>query len=322
MEPKDLTSARDHPTVADDADETPEIEVYVEEVNPEDYVAAILADMDRDVAGVGERPDDSDSRRPDTIIPPATMQAAAWDLGDVDVASSRPALTPMPLPAESEDRFTFPPPVSQSASSIAPISMTAEEEEDEDIFRPPVRARARRSERLLLVAFAAVGVAVVGLAAYDIGRSTTWGTTWENLSTTRRVAAAVDKLEVPPEPTHELAPVVIEAEPAHGVRTSAEKTAEPRVPRVIPFDPGAASMALDVASAEALTRCTRGARDPVSVNVRVTFDPSGRASSVAVEGSDDASPATRLCTQRVFSKVTIPGYTGEPMTFTRWLRIK
>lgn len=322
MNPNKITSARDHPKPSrspSSPDDTPDIEVHIEDFNPEDYISAILADLNPEPPSVDDLVRES-APPARTLIPPPTPRAVEWVLEDADLISSAPPLAPVPpARADDEDRFTFPPPVTPSVSSIAPVALS-DDEDDEP--RPAPHPHRRRSERMLLTAFAAVAVAVVAVAGYDISKSTLLGATWQGGTSYKRVAAAVNKLAPTAEPTHELQPVVISADRSRAALIGKGRLAPEPDSTDIPFDPSATSMALDVATAEATTRCMRGGQDPVSINVRVTFGPSGRASSVQVEASPDTPAPTRLCTEQVFSRVKIPRYTGEEMTFTRWLHIK
>lgn len=320
MDDKQARSPRDHPpaSAGNETGADPSIEVDLTEFDPEEYIAAILADIDREVPGVEELARQSESPRPQTVIPPPSVQAVEWVLQEEDRRPSRPAVMPVALEEEG-DRFTFPPPVAATPSSIAPVAVSGEDDDEPRLAPHP---RKRRSERILLATFAAVGAAIVAVAGYDIGKSTFSGTAWQNAQGAKRVAGALHKVTPAGDSVQELDSVVISAGSRQAGLRGKQRLGEGPPALDIPFDPTATSRALDIATAETLTRCARGVDDPVSVNVRVTFSPLGHASSVEVEAAEDAPEATRACAQRIFSKVRIPRHGGEAMTFTRWLRVK
>ncbi|MFO0549481.1 MAG: hypothetical protein U0271_13905 [Polyangiaceae bacterium] len=102
--------------------------------------------------------------------------------------------------------------------------------------------------------------------------------------------------------------------------TTSKPTSEPTATAGGEFDKNAANAALGGASGSA-AGCKQEGDPSGRARVSVTFAPSGRVTQAVVDGPPFAGTATGSCISRVFKKVTVPPFSGGPMTVTKTVSI-
>ena len=85
----------------------------------------------------------------------------------------------------------------------------------------------------------------------------------------------------------------------------------------IAFDTRSAATAAGRAAAEASSRCTHPDRSPTTVRAVFTLAPTGNVTRVQVVGEANAGTDATACIERVFAKVTVPPFDGDPVTIAK-----
>jgi hypothetical protein len=87
------------------------------------------------------------------------------------------------------------------------------------------------------------------------------------------------------------------------------------------FDQGAARVALAMAASQA-SGCKQPDDPSGGAKVSVTFAPSGRAMSAQVVGGAFQGTRTGACIARAFHAVTVPPFSGDPVTVTKSVTVR
>jgi hypothetical protein len=119
------------------------------------------------------------------------------------------------------------------------------------------------------------------------------------------------------EPTAETKPADAPKTGAVASKAVAPKKEEPAAPSAAgPFSKASAISALGSASSAA-SSCKKPGGPTGSGKVQVTFAPSGRVTTAAVQGGSFAGTAVGGCVAAVFRRAKVPPFSGSPVTVSK-----
>jgi len=104
-------------------------------------------------------------------------------------------------------------------------------------------------------------------------------------------------------------------------RDVAPARAEAKAATGADFDQAAARVALSMAAAQA-SGCKQPDDPGGATRISVTFAPSGRAVSAQVTGSPFQGTRTGACIARTFRGVSVPPFSGGPVTVTKTVTVR